>query len=460
MSSLEQKTKWAQSLAETKERIEERLSRLFALQDSAEKYEEIIHLYIKHIDEYIDIIRRQRRWELVLLEPSLMDDEEARNVPGYMEGDVCYRFPGEALNSRIRQSLNSYFVDDGSSIMEYLSHRDCFVSFDEKDLIIRWNKYPQDDDDDEIICYSQRSKNAASSIPSSFVGIDFETLYCQRISACSVGMVKYKEGEIVDRYYSLIKPPFDYPGRSGVALTWIHGFTESMLEGERTFDIVLPEMEAFAEGLPLVAHNACVERSCILEASEYYGIRTSLDVYSIIDTLPLSRKIEKELGLDISGPGTHVLDAVCRRFNVSTLHHHNALDDAEMCGNLLATFLKIRSQRGGFTLTEDQKTTDMESKPKKIRAEDKFQRADLENVIDNPFKNKVIVLTGFSSSDSQTYGHRLNLLGAIVKESVTKKTQILITGPNAGPSKIAKCLELGAMIVSEREFLEELEKLE
>ena len=34
---------------------------------------------------------------------------------------------------------------------------------------------------------------------------------------------------IVDRYYSLIRPPFDYPGKNGVALTWIHGFTEDML---------------------------------------------------------------------------------------------------------------------------------------------------------------------------------------------------------------------------------------
>ena len=71
--------------------------------------------------------------------------------------------------------------------------------------------------------------------PSSFVSIDFENLFPQRVSACSVGMVKYKDGVIVDKYYTLIRPPFEYEGKRGPALTWIHGFTEDSFEGWRTF---------------------------------------------------------------------------------------------------------------------------------------------------------------------------------------------------------------------------------
>ena len=61
--------------------------------------------------------------------------------------------------------------------------------------------------------------------PSSFISLDFENLYPQRVSACSVGMVKYKNGKIIDRFYTLIRPPFDYERKKGPALTWIHGFT-------------------------------------------------------------------------------------------------------------------------------------------------------------------------------------------------------------------------------------------
>jgi len=46
--------------------------------------------------------------------------------------------------------------------------------------------------------------------PSSFVSFDFENLFPQRVTACSVGMVKYKNGVIVDTYYTLIRPPFEY----------------------------------------------------------------------------------------------------------------------------------------------------------------------------------------------------------------------------------------------------------
>ena len=108
--------------------------------------------------------------------------------------------------------------------------------------------------------------------PKSFVSFDFENLFPQRVSACSVGMVKYMNGEIVDNFYKLIRPPFEYEGKRGPTLTWIHGFTENDFDDERTFAEILPEMEAFIEGLPLVAHNACVERACIRDACAYYNI--------------------------------------------------------------------------------------------------------------------------------------------------------------------------------------------
>ena len=296
------------------------------------------------------------------------------------------------------------------------------------------------------------------TLPDSFVGIDFETLYSQRVSACSVGMVKYKEGSIVDRYYSLIRPPFDYPGKCGTALTWIHGFTEEMLKNERTFEDILPEMETFAEGLPLVAHNACVERACIHDAARFYGIKTVLDYDSIIDTYPLSRKVERLLGIEVEGSGTHSLDAVCRRFNVPEMKHHNALDDAEMCGNLLLAFKNSLLNDSLIAQNAIIKTNTV-SVPK-INPEDKIQRLDLENVCDNPFKDKVIVLTGFAKCDSQEYAHKLNELGAIIKDSVNKKTNILITGYNAGPSKMQKAVELGAQIMPEEELKEILKSIE
>lgn len=66
--------------------------------------------------------------------------------------------------------------------------------------------------------------------------------------------------------------------------------------------------------------------------------KTSLKYENIYDTLYLSKDVEKQLDIYEEGEGTHTLDAVCRRFGVSEQHHHNALDDAEMCGNLILAF--------------------------------------------------------------------------------------------------------------------------
>ena len=292
------------------------------------------------------------------------------------------------------------------------------------------------------------------NLPKSFVGIDFETLYPQRVSACSVGMVKYIDGEIVDRYYTLIRPPFDYPGKKGSVLTWVHGLTEDMVKDAKTFEELLPEMERFVDGLPLVAHNACVEKACIRDACVFYGVETKLDYENIYDTLPLSRQAEAKLGILEEGPGSHQLDTVCKRFGIVDNNHHNALADAEMCGNLMVVFQRILNEG------ETMEVADTPSMPnQKYNPEDKVQRTDLENIVDNPFKNQVVVLTGFAKSDSQEYAHKLNELGAIIKDGVNKKTNILITGYNAGPSKMQKAQDVGARIMSEEEFKEIINQL-
>lgn len=88
-----------------------------------------------------------------------------------------------------------------------------------------------------------------------------------------------------------------------------------------------------------------------------------------------------------------------------------------------------------------------------------MQRTDLECVADNPFKNQVVVLTGFAKNDSQEYAHKLNEFGTIIKDGVNKKTNILITGYNAGPSKMQKAQEVGARIMSEEEFKEIIKQI-
>lgn len=176
----------------------------------------------------------------------------------------------------------------------------------------------------------------------SFVAIDFETFYSNPLTACSVGLVKFVDGVIVDKYYSLIKPPFDFPNKKGVPNTHIHGFTEEMLVNERTFDLIYPEIAGFIGNMPLVAHGSGMERACILYCCTHYGIGQTIDISLMIDTYPLSRAIEDEFGIEATGERAHSLVNVCKRFRVNVLEHHHALNDAVMCGELMVKLHQIK----------------------------------------------------------------------------------------------------------------------
>jgi len=329
-------------------------------------------IYMQRIDEHIDVIRYNAKWIEPYYRDYKLSDEEARKLPCYREGDDYYKFVGEAPDDFIRQSFEKDGFHTGT-IEECLSHRRCIISFEGKDLIIQVESFEHEmerygNSDIQINKAPQKVE-----MPSSFVSIDFETLYSQRISACSIGMVKYRDGKKVDQYYSLIRPPFDYPGKSGQVLTWVHGISENDVKNEKTFAELLPEIEAFVDGLPLVAHNASVEKCCIRDVCAYYEIDTKLNYENILDTLPLSREAEAKLGIQIEGQGTHSLDAVCSRFDVPVLNHHNALEDAEMCGNLLVKFREIL----------------IEGKPVEMKADNGNQTENVkEEKIENPSVNQ------------------------------------------------------------------------
>lgn len=85
------------------------------------------------------------------------------------------------------------------------------------------------------------------------------------------------------------------------------------------------------------------------------------------------------------------------------------------------------------------------------------QRVDQSNA---PLAGKTIVLTGtLETLKRSEAGKRLELLGADVTGSVSKKTDILVAGEKAG-SKLTKAESLGIEIWNETQLLEELAKYE
>ena len=158
-----------------------------------------------------------------------------------------------------------------------------------------------------------------------FAAIDFETANYERSSVCAVGVVVVRDGEIVDTFYSLIKPE---PELYTVWCTQVHGLTLEDTVDAPLFPDVWAQIAPRIAGLPLVAHNKVFDENCLKAAFRTYGM--DYPDYEFHCTLIRSRQLWPE--------GRHNLDIIAARCGYDLQNHHHALADAEACA---AIALKI-----------------------------------------------------------------------------------------------------------------------
>lgn len=152
-----------------------------------------------------------------------------------------------------------------------------------------------------------------------FAAIDFETANEQRTSVCSVGVVIVRDGEIVDHYYSLIRPEPEYYTYWN---TRVHGLTLADTQDAPIFPVVWQEIAPRIEGLPLVAHNKAFDESCLKAVFRTYCM--DYPDYEFHCTLQASRRVLKGL----PNYQLHTVAACC---SYQLEQHHHALADAEAC---------------------------------------------------------------------------------------------------------------------------------
>ena len=150
--------------------------------------------------------------------------------------------------------------------------------------------------------------------------IDFETANSERTSICSVGVVIVRDGEMADRFYSLIRPEPDY---YSYWCSQVHGLTSKDTKGAPLFPEVWKQIEPWIEGLPLVAHNKSFDESCLKAAFRCY--RMDYPDYEFHCTCLASRRV---FGQTLPN---HQLHTVAARCGYQLNNHHHALADAEAC---------------------------------------------------------------------------------------------------------------------------------
>ena len=156
--------------------------------------------------------------------------------------------------------------------------------------------------------------------------IDFETTGIsptQGDRATEVAIVITEGGRVVDRYQSLMNAGVRIPS----FITQLTGITNAMVEAAPPAEVVMREAARFAEGVPMVAHNAAFDsRFWMAELA-----RTGADAtQAFACTVLLSRRLYPEAP-------SHKLGSLVDFFQLPrTGRAHRALADAEMAAELLA----------------------------------------------------------------------------------------------------------------------------
>lgn len=272
-----------------------------------------------------------------------------------------------------------------------------------------------------------------------FTALDFETMTPERSSACAIGLVKVVDGVILEKYYTLLKP---IPDNRNTTNTHVNGITWDMVKDAPTFAEAWPKMAPFFEGQRLVAHNADFDIDVLKHQCDYYNIH--FNILGVVDTYQLTKK---------------PLDDVCSMLNVPLDSHHDALCDATACAEVVLTL-------SGKQLSRPTGDTKKHIKAKELSSEAKQPLAaeEVENK-DTTFYQKKVVFTGNLTTFPQreVVAELLRKYGADINSSISRKTDIVVMGSGAGPSKMKKIQELqeggyGIRVLHEQEFLQILEE--
>jgi len=157
-----------------------------------------------------------------------------------------------------------------------------------------------------------------------FTAIDFETANRSSASACSVGLVKVRDGRVVGRDWWYIRPPFGHDWFSEWN-TRIHGICESDIVDALVWSDQLADLVTFAEDDVFVAHNAGFDMGVITSACAASSVPTP--GYDYLCSLRVARRT---YSLD-----SYRLPLAAAAAGYGGFRHHDALSDAEACAAIV-----------------------------------------------------------------------------------------------------------------------------
>ena len=166
-------------------------------------------------------------------------------------------------------------------------------------------------------------------MPLDFTAIDFETANGSPASPCAVGLVRVRDGVLVEGLALLFKPPYPHNWFHEGNIR-VHGIRASDVEDALEYNEALPAMLEFIGADVLVAHNAPFDMG-VLRASAA-AIDAALPELSYLCSLAMARK---SYNLE-----SYRLNSVAYAVGHEEFNHHDALADADACARIVVHMAK------------------------------------------------------------------------------------------------------------------------
>jgi DNA polymerase-3 subunit alpha (Gram-positive type) len=183
-------------------------------------------------------------------------------------------------------------------------------------------------DDTARAVFNYNQEHNISFKDGTFIIFDIETtgLSPRNCGITQIGAVKFKGGEIIDRFETFVNPGMPIPEN----ITQLTGITDEMVKDAPSQCDAVKAFLDFAEEHMLVAHNAPFDVGFIRKVATDNKLKFE---NPYLDTVSLSRF----LNTDIS---KHTLDSLARYFSLGEFDHHRAGDDTEMLAKIFVCMIK------------------------------------------------------------------------------------------------------------------------
>lgn len=152
------------------------------------------------------------------------------------------------------------------------------------------------------------------------IGFDTETTgkYPLTAEVCELAAVKWRGGEVVETFHSLLKPSKEM----GSEVIAIHGITNAMVDEAPRMSEKIAEFRKFIEGGIVIAHHAPFDLGFLAVDLEKNGL--TLPAEPVICSSLLSRRLFPE-------SKNHRLQTLIDFFGLTKGVAHRATDDAKAC---------------------------------------------------------------------------------------------------------------------------------